>query len=274
MLTTHVFIYSFIAYSLLRYFDVWSTKLCLAKLDPEIHEANPIVAPLLKKIGFDKTMLLTWLLFAIPIGLADALYVDPVTTFPILWLFFGLFHVMAAANNLQIHFQMKIFGAEIVKENTMRIIKILKGLSFSGKVAFLVKTNFLNVFFALYAVATLTFLSILLTAIDITIKRPIPVLLAIGPPIMILDLIMFFPAIVFGSLMISLRRLRIANRKNLHLGRDQKYLTVSVECLEKALREAQANGADCVQFLAPPDMHLSSASSMLEKGKAGEGNGP
>jgi len=274
MLTTYAFIYALIGYSLLRYFDVWSTKLCLAKLDPEIHEANPIVASLLKKIGFDKTMLLTWLLFAIPIGLADALYINPVLTFPILWFLFGLFHVMAAANNLQIYFQMKIFGAEVVKENTMRIIGILKGLPFLGKVAFLVKMNFLNVFFAFYTIITLTFLSILLTAIDITIKRPIPVLLALGPPIMILDLIMFFPTIVFGSLMISLRRLRSTKDEDLHLSGNQKNLAVSVVFLEKALHEAQANGADYVQFLAPLDMRLSSASSMLEQGKGGERNGP
>jgi len=242
-------------------------------LDPEIHEVNPIIASLLKRTDFNKTMLITWLLFAIPIGLADALYIYPVVTFPILWLVFGLFHVMAAANNLQIHFQMKIFGAEVVKENTMRVIKILKGLSFSDKVAFLMKTNFLNIFFALYAIVTLTFLSILLTSIDIVIRHPIPVLLAIGPPIMILDLIMFFPTIALGSLIISLRRLRTTKDEDLHLIGDQKGLAVSVEFLEEALHEARANGANFVQFLAPSEMSLPSEPSTHEPRKGGERNG-
>lgn len=248
-----VFVYSFVLYSCLRYFDVWSTKLCLDVLDPEMHEVNPIIAPLIKKIGFNKTMILTWLLFAIPIALIDVLFLYPVVGIPILWLLFGLFHLIAAANNTQIHFQVKIFGAEAVKENTRRVVRILKGLPLLRRITFLAKMNFLNLFLAFYGIAALTLFNFFLSATDIAIRHPIPILLAVGPPIMILDLILFFPTIVFGSIMISFRRLRLVNKKDVKPKEDQKYLTVSVQCLEDALIEAQANNAEYVQFLIPSE---------------------
>lgn len=65
--------------------------------------------------------------------------------------------------------------------------------------------------------------------------------------IMILDLILFFPNIVFGSLIISLRRLKLVNDED-QLEEGQKYLTVSVDCLENVLCEARANKARYVKF--------------------------
>lgn len=246
-----VFVYSLALYSCFRYFDVWSTKLCLDVLDPEMHEVNPIIAPLVKKIGFNKTMIFTWLPFAVSIALIDALYLYPIVGIPILWLLFGLFHIIAAANNIQIHFQTKIFGAEVVEENTRALVRILKELPLLRKFTFLAKMNFLNLFLAFYGVAALTLFGILLSATDISIRHPIPILLAVGPPIMILDLIMFFPIIVFGSIMISFRRLRLVNKKEVRPKENQRYLAVSVECLEDALREAQVSDVDYVQFLIP-----------------------
>lgn len=253
MFDINAFISSFLLYTLLRYFDVVSTGLCLADLDPEMHEVNPIVAPLIKKIGFYKTMLVTWVPFATLTGLMDTLYVYPIVGIPVLWLVFGLFHLIATANNFQLYFQKQIFGTEVIAENTRRIIKMLKGLSTLGKVTFLIKTNFLNLFFTFYGVAALILFQLLLSTMDIYIKGPIPILLVVGPPIMILDLIMFFPILVFGSLIISLRRLRIVNDEDIHWKESPKYLTVSVECLQNVLREAQAGGANCVQFLVPSD---------------------
>jgi len=254
MLYLNAFISSFMLYGLLRVFDVWSTKLCLAELDPEMHEVNPIIAPLVKKIGFYKTMFVTWLPFATIIGLIDSLYAYPVVGIPILWLFLGLFHLLAAANNVQVYSQAKIFGAEIVEENTRQVIRILKRLSSFGKVAFLIRTNFLNVFLAFYGVAALVLLSVLLSVTDIIVKQPIPILLVVGPPIMILDLVMFFPTIVFGSLMISLRRLRMGNEQDVLSQESTNYLTFSVEFLETVLHKAQQSGANCVQVSIPYEL--------------------
>lgn len=240
------FIASSTLYSVLRLFDVMSTKLCLAKLDPEMHEVNPIVAPLVKRIGFYKTMFVTWLPFAVVIGYIDAEFAYPAIGIPIFWLLFGLFHLIASANNLQVYFQIKTFGAQAIENNTRQTLRMLKKLSFPKKLIFLMKANFLNLFFAIYGIVALTLFMILLGTLNIYSKGPIPTLLALGPPIMIVDLILFFPIMVFGSLLISLRRLRLADDDFVLGGEDS--VTITVELLETVLNEARGNGASCVQF--------------------------
>jgi len=246
----NAFVSSVALYSLLRVFDVWSTKQCLSKLDPEMHEINPIVAPLVKKIGFNKTMIITWVPFALVIASLDAMYAYPMVGIPILWLLFGLFHVIVAANNLEIYFRTRIFGAEAIEENTRRTIRILKNLPLVGKISFLMKTNVLNLFFTLYGIGALVLFSVLLSVVNVSSKGPIPILLFVGPPIMILDLIMFFPVMVFGALIISLRRIKIPD---VQLQENAHHLTFSVEFLETVLHEAQVNGATCVQFPVPEE---------------------
>lgn len=241
------FVCSVALYSILRCFDIWSTELCLERLDPELHEVNPIVAPLIKKIGFNKTMVITWIPFAIGIGFADAFWSYPQIGIPIWWLFFGLFHLIAAANNVQLYYHTKIFGAEVIEENTKRIITILKSLSTFKKITFLIKTNILNLFFTVYGIITLLLLSLLLSSIDIYFKAPIPVLLVVGPPIMVLDLILFFPTMIFGSLIISIRRLKI-NNEHILTQESTDSVIVSVEFIETLLNEAREKGANYIQL--------------------------
>jgi hypothetical protein len=224
---------------------VLSTKLCLERLDPELHEVNPIVAPLITKIGFNKTMLVTWIPSAIAIGFADAFY--PLFGIPAWWLVFGLFHLIATANNIQLYYHTKIYGAEVIEENTMRIITILKSLSTFKKITFLIKTNVLNLFFTVYGIAALLLLSSLLGSLDIYFKTPVPALLVVGPPIMVLDLIMFFPTMIFGSLIISIRRLKI-NRERVLTQENSNSIIVSVEFIETLLNEAREKGANYIQL--------------------------
>lgn len=248
-----VWISSFLLYSSLRIFDVESTRLVLAKLDPELHEMNIIAIPLFKKFGFNKTMIITWLVFASGLAFFDAYVFYPQIGFPILWLVFGIFHLLAAASNYQLHFQTGILGAETIEENTKRLIRMLQRLSPFRKVVFLIKWNFLNICLALYGVIALILTYLLLSALNISLRGPIPYLLLLTPPIMMFDLIMFFPTIVFGHLIITRRRLRLINDKDIRSEENRRYLTVSVDCLEKALNEAKTTSADYVQFLVPCD---------------------
>jgi len=248
-----IWILSFLLYSILRIPDVESTRLALAKLDPELHEMNEIVTFLFKKVGFKKTMITTWLLFASGIAFLDTYIFYPMIGFPVLWLILGIFHLMAAANNYQLHFQTEIIGAEAIEENTKCLIAMLKKLSPWRKVIFLTRWNFVNIFLALYGVFALVLTYFLLSAMNISLTGPIPYLLLVTPPIMIFDLIMFFPTIVFGNLIITRRRLKLLNDKDTNSEENQKYLTVSVGCLEKALNEAKTNSAEYVRFLIPHD---------------------
>jgi hypothetical protein len=242
-----VFITSIFLYSAFRYVDVLSTKICLAKLDPKLHEVNPIAAPLFHKLGFNKTMVILWIPFALVIGIADTLVVAPVIGIPILWLFFGLFHLLAAVNNFQVYSHVKLFGAEAIEENTKHLIQTLKSLSKFKKITFLLQINLLNVFFALYGIVSLVLFSMLLGSLSISLKAPIPVLLLLAPVIMILDFIVFFPTMAFGSLIISLRRLSVDVEQVDPPGNEQA-LTVSIEFLENLVNEAHQKGANCVQF--------------------------
>jgi hypothetical protein len=246
------FVSSIALYSLLRTFDVWSTKLCLARLDPEMHEVNPVIAPLVKKFGFNKTMLVAWVPIAIAIGFVDAFYAYPLIGIPFLWLLFGLFHLIAAANNVQLYYQTETFGSEVIEENTRRIITMLKTLSTFRKITFLVKTNILNLFFTLYGIGALVLFSILLGSLNIYLRAPIPVLLVVGPPIMVLDLIMFFPVMIFGSLIISMRRLTMDD-EHILAQEPRSFIIVSVEFMETILHEAREKGANCIQLRIPDE---------------------
>ncbi len=252
MLSFYAFISSFGLYSLLRLMDVWSTKLCVARLDPELHEVNPIAAPLIKKIGFNKTMILTWIPFALVIGFIDAFFLYPVLGIIVLWLFFGLFHLIAAANNMQIYYQVKIFGQKAIEESMRRVIALLKPMSTYQKVIFVIKTNFLNLFLAIYGITTLVLFSFLIPSLSIFIRTSIPALLVIAPPIMVLDLIIFFPTLVFGSLIISMRRVRKI-KEQVTTKNEGNSITISLEFAEQIIQEAREKGANYVQLPVPSE---------------------
>ena len=244
---TSVLITSIFLYSAFRYLDVWSTKICLEKLDPRLHEVNPIAAPLFHKLGFNKTMIIMWIPFAVAIGAADAFVITPLIGIPILWLFFGLFHVLAGINNLQVHARVKQFGAETIEEDTKQLIRKLKSLSKINKIKYLVQMNILNLFFALYGIIALILFFQLLPAIDISFKTPIPALLFLTPIIMIIDFICFFPTMAFGTLLISLRQLSIDIGPVDPIEKSHN-LTISVDFLEYLVNEAHEKGANCIQI--------------------------
>jgi hypothetical protein len=226
---------------------MWSTKLCLEKLDPTLHEVNPIAAPLFHKLGFNKTMIILWIPTALFIGIADTFFVAPILGIPILWLFFGLFHLFATANNLQVYSRVKEFGPEAIEENTRQLIRTLKSLSKFKKIIYLLQTNVVNLFFALYGIVTLVLFWRLIPVINISLKAPIPTLLLLAPVVMIIDFIIFFPTMAFGSLIISLRHMS-ADVGPVDPPGSVQDLTVSVEFLESLVNEAHQKGANCIQF--------------------------
>lgn len=90
------------------------------------------------------------------------------------------------------------------------------------------------------------------------------------PPIMILVLMMFFPTMVFGSLVISLRRLKLINNGH-QFDEEQRYLTISVDIIENVLCEARSNKANYVKFSIPQKDQVQS--QMSERTEGGERNG-
>jgi len=251
MLESDIFILSFFLYSAFRFFDVESTRIALRELNIEMHEVNFFVVPLTKKFGFNKAMIVTWLLFAIPIGLLDTLYMYPLIGFPPLWLLFGIFHMLAAANNVQVYFQAKEIGADNVERNAKILIRKLRELSAFRKVTYLMKVNFLHLCLTIYGLIALFLFSILLSTMVISFKAPTSFLLIFAPPIMILDLILFFPVLVFGSIVISYRQLKIFDDGDFSSEEIGRYVNIPVDILRTALEEAEKTRAKSIPIFIP-----------------------
>lgn len=246
------FIASSILYNVFRCVDVLSTKFCLSKLDLEMYEVNPIVVFVSKKVGFDKAMLITGVLFTFLIGFADAFWVYPIIGIPLLWLLFGLFHLLAAMNNVQVYFQIRIFGAREIEESISRITDMLKPLPLFQKIIFLIKINIFNFFLTIYGIVALILFSFLFASIaNIQFRTTVPILLVVTPPVMILDLIMFFPTTIFGSLLISMRRLKINKKRPILNEENRKAVLLPIELVETMLNEARERNADYIQVSIP-----------------------
>lgn len=248
-----IFAVSFISYSCFRYVDVVSTTYALRHLDMELHEVNPLLVPLAKKTSYRRAMILTWLLFGIPIGLGDAFISYPVLGFAGLCYLFGIFHLLAAANNVQIYFQVQNLGEEKVRQNMLNQIQTLKGLSFKGEIVYLFKMNFFEIFMSAYGFVTLILLSRLFTTLVLSFSGPTSVYLLFIPPIMILDLIWFFPISVLGSIIISRRRLKLIENTKGFSENLRRHVTIPVGILRDAVDKADKAGVDYVQVFLPED---------------------
>jgi len=229
--------------------DLYSTQLALSKLSLEMHEINPLLVFLARKFGFRGATWVMWLLFATLTGLIDALYISNVFGFPITCFLFGMFHALAAANNLEIFFQTKIIGAKNIERNTRSLIQMLKQQSFFGKIGLLIRLNLFKVFVAIYGTVSLLALFRLFGSLSVTTTEPVSFFLLYLPPIMILALIMFFPVDAFGTFLISLRRLKLSKDNDSNMSDDiPKHVSLPVDVLQAALESAKATGAEYVQF--------------------------
>lgn len=244
-----IFVFSFSVYTAFQWFDAHSTRLALSKLSLEMHEINPILVSLSKRIGVDLALTVMALAFATFVGLVDVLYSLNAFRFPIMCFLFGMFHILAAANNLQIYFEVETIGPENFDRNTRYLIQMLKQKSFVGKIGLLIKLNLFKVFLAIYGLVSLLFLFGLLGSLVISIEGSISSFLFYLPPIMILAFITFFPVNVFGIFLISLRRLksRVSEVTNLS-DPDVQYISLPVDVLEVAFNEAKATNAEYIQF--------------------------
>lgn len=249
MLPILVFLFSLSTYTLFQWVDIYSTRLALSKLSLEMHEVNSLLVFLTKKIGFDRATTVMWLIFAPLVGLIDAVYVFNALSFPTTCFLFGMFHVLAAANNFQIHFQTQIVGARNVERNTHLLIQMLKQQSFLEKIKLLIRLNFFKVFVAAYSLVSLLLFFQLLSSVVVTLKEAVSLFLLYLPPIMILALIMFFPVDAFGSFLISIRRLKLSKDNESNISDDDSgYVSLPVDVLEVALKKAKATNAEYVQF--------------------------
>jgi hypothetical protein len=246
------FIYSLGAYTCFQFLDMWSTKVALSQLNLEKHEVNPVLVSLKKRFGINRSLFLMWLVIANSVALIDALIVQEILGFPLLCFFFGMFHVLAVFNNLQIHFEKKLVGVEIFEQNTEFLIQELKKQSLLGKIAMLFRLNLFNIFVSAFGVFALYLSVQLLSVLQISIPGQTSIFLLYFPPLMILVLIMFFPMKVFGMFIVIGRRLSKSKSESPADIKPQEAseptVSIPVSVLESALQNAKANNAMYVQF--------------------------
>lgn len=248
MIEIYIFFLSFCTYSAFQWMDILSTERALSKLDFELHEVNQLLVWITRKIGFRKGRYVMWLLFAPAVGLVDALVVFRISSFPLVCYLFGLFHLLAAANNWHIYYQTKIVGAENIERSTRHLVSELKKRSRWGKISLLIGLNAFNFFLMIYSMIAMSLTFILLNSVVLTIKEPVSIALLYLPPLMLLVLISFFPVQVFGSFVITLRRLRSYKENEPLTADDDQYVSLPTDILELALEKAKKTGAEYVQF--------------------------
>ena len=238
------FLIPFVTYSLFRYFDYESTKLCLSLLDIERHEINPLVVRLSRKLGFKTAFLITWPLFAIPIAIIDSLVFLDMLGAPVLAFLFGFAHILASMSNMGLYFQVREFGVDTIEYNSQLTIDKLKKLSLIGKLKHLTKINFFNTVLSIYGM-------LIVSALWYSVVTNSQYYLSLGIT-MNLSLLMFFPAITFGMILISFRRLKF--REYLKpITAEQKCVTVSIDILGQAIAEARSRNAEYVSFSLPKE---------------------
>ena len=136
------FAVSFATYSLLRRFDVASTKAFSKYLDMEKHEVNPLINWLLRRgLSLDQSFTVMLFLVGIPIAMGDAeLNTYVALGIPLFAWFLGCFHVVASANNYgylpklehmspkeirEVEADMFAFGMEFGKANLRKKLTLL-----------------------------------------------------------------------------------------------------------------------------------------------------
>lgn len=247
--TMLAYLYSLATYSCFQFFDFYSTKLALSKLDVEKHEINPLLVFLNKRIGINASFLIMWLLIANSVAAFDALCIQNLLGFTFACYFFGMFHMLAFFNNLQIHFETQFVGPENFERNTEFLIRELRKRSLFGKVTLLVKLNLFNVFLSAFGLVALILSIQLLNFLQFRLVEPVSAFLLYFPPMMILVLIFFFPFKVLGMFIICSRRLYLS--KSSDSDSQDDYVTrvsLPLDILESALKDAKANNAKYVQF--------------------------
>src|SRR5881397_1174625 len=135
-----LFIESFAAYSLLRYFDVKSTKKLARRLDFQKHEVNPLLTMLARRWGLNAAFRITWLVMASGIASIDTFLGTLVSVgIPAAAFFFGTNHLLAAASNIQTDYLTRSMSREEIEAQTYKFARDLSSLSWKGRWTLLTK---------------------------------------------------------------------------------------------------------------------------------------
>ena len=252
---------SVIVYSILRLPDQLTTAALAKKLDLQLHEVNPVITSMAKRIGLSRTFIVTWVVFAALVGTMDTV-LNSVARFgiPIAALFLGTTHWLAAGHNLELEYRTEGISPNERRKQEREFVEKLQNSNRRGRLGLLFKKDIFTV------MAAILCLIVLLSALFAPLLgawtgRPSATLTIYASALVLaLGFMSFFPAVVIGTL-IWARRIS----KSQPPGESEdavpsqveesppapsglRRVEVPVDLVESSLAQAKAEGAASIVF--------------------------
>jgi hypothetical protein len=265
------FAVSFATYSILRQFDVASTKAFSKYLDMEKHEVNPLVNWLLKRgLSLDQSFTVMLFLVGIPIAFVDAAFNTYLALgIPLFAWFVGCFHVVASANNYgylpklermspkeirEAEADMFAFGMEFGKANLRKKLMLLwnrKGLDLSMTLLSIVA--FASIYYSVWIVGLVQIETLFATHGFYVLS-----FFNMGW-VLAFALLAYYPVKVMAEITMANRYYHLSKGMVTQIGIQDElpssgWIDVPVDHLKNAIKIAEANNSKVVRiWLGSPD---------------------
>jgi len=256
---------SVVTYSILRLPDQASTAALAKRMDLQTHEINPILTFLARRYGLKRSFQITWIVFALGIALADVA-LNTVASFgiPVIALFFGTTHWLAAAHNVELDYNTEGLTPDEVRDHDREFVVKLRSLDWRGRLALLFKKDIFTVMAAVLCVIVLVMVETAPLMGALTGHPSTTATIYAGAVVLALGFLAYFPSVILGTLVWARRVSKVpspAGDANVIRGEDGspctpssgRYVEISVGVVEAALSEAKANGADTIRLESTGD---------------------
>jgi hypothetical protein len=239
-----ILVFSIAVYSVLRYFDVRTTRTLAEQLDFEKHEMNPLMVRLAKRYGVDRAFRMTWILFASAIGIGDVILNNLIPIgVPVFAYIFGSTHLLAAANNIEVAYTLNHSTKDEVEKRTMELAAELRSLSWGGRIKLVMERNAFTFVTAVFSLLIITDLYYAAPIAKVTGLSFLAVTMPIAGTIVLISLLLYFPSVALGLILMSNRLARLGGNPP---PAKAEGLELDVTVVERALQIAKLNGSKTI----------------------------
>jgi len=249
--TAIVFAESFTVYSLLRQFDVRSTRKLAERIDLQKHEVNPLLTFLTKRLSLNTAFRATWVLTASAIALSDT-YLNTVVSWgvPAIALLFGTIHLLAAASNMELEYRTRSMSPAEIEADTYEFAKQLSGLNWKGRLSLLAERYAFNVVVTAISLVTIVGFELSDTISKLTHSSNSGAVMSNAALLNMMALLFFFPTVFFGTLIWSRRLVKFYDSGKLDPPQGHEYsIEIPIAVAEEALNLANSKQASTIRLL-------------------------
>lgn len=216
------------------------------------HEINEVLLALVRRVGLGNSFKILWIVFATAIATFDTVLNTPVTyAIPVLAVLFGFVHLLAAAHNYELYYNVKDKTRQEIEDSDIRTAKTLSQLDWLGKLLFVIRKNAFTFFVAAFSLVVFTWP--MSTLLILTVTRSQSLWYAFNYTILIsaLGLLFFFPALMLGALLLA-NRLANSYKKGELVStlsaQANGQIEIPIETLREAIRTAEASNESTVRI--------------------------